>query len=158
VLHRIVVSEQVYRVCLSHAMMTEREEVMGLLLGNVVDNEVRIWTSMTLRRSDKRPDRVEIAPEQLVQAVEAAEQLSKQMGVTSRVVGWYHSHPHITCLPSHVDLRTQLQYQGMDKDFVGLIFGVFNDGPKLGTVRHELIAFRAHEDDQGGPLQQRNLE
>jgi hypothetical protein len=22
-------------------------------------------------------------------------------------VGWYHSHPHITCLPSHVDVRTQ---------------------------------------------------
>ena len=26
----------------------------------------------------------------------------------------YHSHPHITCFPSHVDLRTQLQYQSMD--------------------------------------------
>lgn len=23
-------------------------------------------------------------------------------GTTTRVIGWYHSHPHITVLPSHV--------------------------------------------------------
>lgn len=23
-------------------------------------------------------------------------------GRTTRVIGWYHSHPHITVLPSHV--------------------------------------------------------
>lgn len=110
---------------------------------------MRIWASLTLRRSDKRPDRVEIAPEQLVEAVERAEQLSE--AAQCRVVGWYHSHPHITCLPSHVDLRTQLRYQQMDQHFVGLIFGVFNYS--LSAVQPDLIAFRARE--VGEELQQR---
>jgi BRCA1/BRCA2-containing complex subunit 3 len=43
-----------------------------------------------------------------------------------RIVSWYHSHPRITVWPSVVDLRTQANYQVMDKDFVGLIFSVFD--------------------------------
>ncbi|VDM05900.1 unnamed protein product [Schistocephalus solidus] len=39
-------------------------------------------------------------------------------------VGWYHSHPHITPFPSHVDLRTQCNFQRMDRNFIGLIFSV----------------------------------
>ena len=39
------------------------------------------------RRSDKRPDRVEIAPEQLVEAVEYAEKLSQaKMGELGRTL------------------------------------------------------------------------
>ena len=37
-----------------------------------------------------------------------AERMSQATGVHSRVVGWYHSHPHITVLPSHVDVQTQV--------------------------------------------------
>ncbi|CAE7887213.1 BRCC3 [Symbiodinium microadriaticum] len=151
---RLLLSEQVYHACLAHALMSENEEIMGLLLGDAEGSEVRIWCSMTLRRSDKQPDRVEIAPEQLVQAVHVADELNKVLQCRTRVVGWYHSHPHITCFPSHVDLRTQLEYQIMDADFVGLIFGVFNYGDS-GGIHHELIAFRTHE--EGGQHQQRNL-
>ena len=43
-----------------------------------------------------------------------------------RVLGWYHSHPRITVQPSHVDLRTQSGWQGMDGDFVGIIVAAFN--------------------------------
>lgn len=62
----------------------------------------------------------------------------------------YHSHPHITVRPSHVgnesvrktliyklffknkiiiplDVRTQANYQGMDPEFIGLIFSVFQN-------------------------------
>ena len=31
-------------------------------------------------------------------------------------------------MPSHVDVRTQAQYQQMDSTFIGLIFSVFNSG------------------------------
>ena len=48
------------------------------------------------------------------------------------VFGWYHSHPHNTVHPSHVDLATQARYKKMDKNFVGLIFSVFNYDPKTG--------------------------
>lgn len=63
---------------------------------------VSIVSSIILRRSDKKPDRVEISEEQLVQAAEHAEKLKYQIGKPLRVVGWYHSHPHITVWPSHV--------------------------------------------------------
>ena len=52
--------------------------------------------------------------------------MSTATGRQTRVVGWYHSHPHITVLPSHVDINTQKDYQMMDGNFVGLIFSVFN--------------------------------
>ena len=54
----------------------------------------------------------------------------------ARVVGWYHSHPHITVHPSHVDVKTQGQYQALG-DWLGLIFSVFDKG------RLEICAFQS---------------
>lgn len=61
------------------------------------------------------------------------------------VIGWYHSHPHITVFPSHVgelleqmhikapsywhdslDLKTQLSQQLMDEKFFGIIVSCFD--------------------------------
>lgn len=137
------VSDVVYQACLCHALTTEREEVMGLLLGSTTDQDVDIVASLTLARNDKRPDRCEISPEQLVKASQTAEELTEQLQRNVRVVGWYHSHPHITSLPSHVDLRTQMNYQVLDSTFVGLIFAVFNADPQAGALSHDLLAFRA---------------
>ncbi len=47
--------------------------------------------------------------------------------------GRYHSHPHITVLPSHVDVRTQASYQMLDRNFVGLIISAFNEARPLPT-------------------------
>ena len=55
-----------------------------------------------VRRLDKRKDRVEIASASLTAAIEHAEVLSVRSGRPTRVLGWYHSHPHITVWPSHV--------------------------------------------------------
>ncbi|XP_073216676.1 lys-63-specific deubiquitinase BRCC36 isoform X3 [Lepidochelys kempii] len=131
-----------FLVCLNHALSTEKEEVMGLCIGEVpagpragglpepgrwVDTSriVHIHSVIILRRSDKRKDRVEISPEQLSAASTEAERLAEITGRSMRVVGWYHSHPHITVWPSHVDVRTQAMYQMMDQGFVGLIFSCF---------------------------------
>lgn len=65
---------------------------------------VSIVSSVILRRLDKKPDRVEISEEQLVQATLRAEELAAEVGRPLRVVGWYHSHPHITVWPSHVGM------------------------------------------------------
>jgi len=66
------------------------------------ENVVEISAIKMLERSDKRKDRVEISTEQLVEASEEADQLTAKLGRNMRVVGWYHSHPHITVLPSAV--------------------------------------------------------
>ncbi|CAK9176660.1 unnamed protein product [Ilex paraguariensis] len=68
-------------------------------------------------------------------------------GRTTRVIGWYHSHPHITVLPSHVDVRTQAMYQLLDPGFIGLIFSCFSeDAHKVGRV--QVIAFQSLDGKQ----------
>jgi len=145
----VFITKEVYTSCLHHAMSTEKEEVMGLLLGDIWDRAALIWAFIVQVRSDKRKDRVEVSPGQLVQAVSRAEELSKKMDKASRVIGWYHSHPHITCPPSHVDLRTQFGFQAMDQGFIGLIFSVY-DAPRDPADkgyhhRSELRGFQAKE-------------
>ncbi|XP_074064062.1 lys-63-specific deubiquitinase BRCC36 [Macrotis lagotis] len=115
-----------FLVALNHALSTEKEEVMGLCLGQVEPNKiVSIHSVMVLRRSDKRRDRVEISPEQLSAATVEAERLTVLTGRCMQIVGWYHSHPHVTVWPSHVDIRTQANYQMIDECFVGIIFSCF---------------------------------
>ncbi|CAM9274004.1 unnamed protein product, partial [Heterosigma akashiwo] len=103
--------------CTTHALSTEQEEIMGLLLGNWEEKEgkitLHIWGVQILTRETKQEDRVEVGPEQLSRVAQMAEKISDETGITTRVVGWYHSHPRITVLPSHVDVRTQGQYQAM---------------------------------------------
>ncbi|NWU08074.1 BRCC3 deubiquitinase, partial [Cephalopterus ornatus] len=153
-----------FLVCLNHALSTEKEEVMGLCIGEVpprgwseclplcqVDTSriVHIHSVIILRRSDKRKDRVEISPEQLSAASTEAEisfgacPLAEMTGRPMRVVGWYHSHPHITVWPSHVDVRTQAMYQMMDQGFVGLIFSCFIEDKNTKTGRILYTCFQS---------------
>lgn len=52
-------------------------------------------------------DRVECSSTQMAEVAQLAEQETRTSNRTTRVVGWYHSHPHITALPSHIDVQTQ---------------------------------------------------
>uniref|UniRef100_A0A8C9M3D4 Lys-63-specific deubiquitinase n=1 Tax=Panthera tigris altaica TaxID=74533 RepID=A0A8C9M3D4_PANTA len=162
-----------FLVCLNHALSTEKEEVMGLCIGEVssavslagtlsdskftytgtelrtvpekVDTVriVHIHSVIILRRSDKRKDRVEISPEQLSAASTETHRLAELTGRPMRVVGWYHSHPHITVWPSHVDVRTQAMYQMMDQGFVGLIFSCFIEDKNTKTGRVLYTCFQS---------------
>lgn len=122
-------SADAYLVCMTHALSTEKEEIMGLLFGETLPGGDAVWIYgvYMMRRSDKRADRVEISPEQLSAALTESQTLSQQLGKEVRVLGWYHSHPHITISPSHVDVRTQFQYQSLDPNFFGLIISAFHE-------------------------------
>ncbi|KAF3786269.1 Lys-63-specific deubiquitinase [Nymphaea thermarum] len=90
-------SEEVWLTCLTHALSTETEEFFlmqcaMLQYGRNGTATALIWGASPQPRSDRRKDRVETNPEQM----------SLATGKTTRVIGWYHSHPHITVLPSHV--------------------------------------------------------
>ena len=93
-----------------------------------MEADVRHVVVMT--RTDRRKDRVEVGYEQLAETSILASEITAETGIETRVIGWVHSHPHITVLPSHVDVRTQMQYQQMDQGFLGLIFAVFQDDAK----------------------------
>lgn len=57
---------------------------------------------MILQRLDKKKDRVEISDLQMLNAITTAEELQTELKKPMRVLGWYHSHPHITVFPSRV--------------------------------------------------------
>ncbi|XP_057379659.1 lys-63-specific deubiquitinase BRCC36-like [Daphnia carinata] len=163
----VFVKTDVYLTCLSHALSTEKEEVMGLLLGHVdqrFDLSLKVGVSygqsfienvIILQRSVRQADRVEISPLQLSAAAQEAEKLSIELGKPIRVLGWYHSHPHITVQPSHVDVSTQANYQAMDPDFIGLIFSVFQQEDNEKFANSSLVCFQAVNVD--GVLRSREI-
>ncbi|KAI5236175.1 Lys-63-Specific Deubiquitinase Brcc36 [Manis pentadactyla] len=62
-----------------------------------------------------------------------------------RVVGWYHSHPHITVWPSHVDVRTQAMYQMMDQGFTGrVLYTCFQSIQAQKSSEYERIEIPVH--------------
>ncbi|KAM9576814.1 lys-63-specific deubiquitinase BRCC36 isoform 3-T3 [Trichechus inunguis] len=136
VVQAVHLESDAFLVCLNHALSTEKEEVDTVKI-------IHIHSVIILRRSDKRKDRVEISPEQLSAASTEAERLAELTGRPMRVVGWYHSHPHITVWPSHVDVRTQAMYQMMDQGFVGLIFSCFIEDKNTKTGRVLYTCFQS---------------
>ncbi|KAK9804384.1 hypothetical protein WJX72_010443 [[Myrmecia] bisecta] len=147
-LTRVEITSEVFWTCATHALTTEREEVMGLLLGDVTygpgaEVVARIWLAMPQTRTDRRKDRVEASPEQLARCSAAAEKFSAHQGTRTRVIGWYHSHPHITVLPSHIDVRTQAMYQMLDEGFVGIIFSTFNEDSADLSQQVQVTAFQS---------------
>ena len=144
-LNAVLLSWEVCTACLGHALGNENEEVLGLLLGQV-DSESGIATikrSVVLQRKDKKSDRVEVGYENLAIVSTMAEKVSIADIETTgdlNVLGWYHSHPHITVVPSHVDVKTQGSYQMLDHGFVGLIFSCFDSG------KFEVCAFQSRRD------------
>lgn len=144
----VEITPEVFLTCTTHAYTTEAEEVMGLLLGDIQRTPSgqlvsKIWMALPQIRTDRRKDRVESSYEQMTQCSSHAERFSKETGVKTRVVGWYHSHPHITVLPSHVDTRTQALYQMLDEGFVGLIFSVFNHDSNAKAELMQVTAFQS---------------
>ncbi|RRT52758.1 hypothetical protein B296_00043360, partial [Ensete ventricosum] len=74
----VKMAEEVWLTCLTHALTTETEEIMGLLLGDIQYSNsgnatALIWGASPQMRSDRRKDRVETNPELLAAASAQAE-------------------------------------------------------------------------------------
>eukprot|EP00301_Raphidiophrys_heterophryoidea_P002462 c1114_g1_i1.p1 GENE.c1114_g1_i1~~c1114_g1_i1.p1 ORF type:complete len:224 (+),score=56.03 c1114_g1_i1:54-725(+) len=141
-------TKDAFLTCTAHALSNEEEEIMGLLIGAIQktpegEAHAQVFGVSMLMRSDKRADRVEVSPLQMLHGQRVAEDMSRSAGKDLRVIGWYHSHPHITIHPSHVDIATQASYQQLELGFVGLIVSVFDQDPvtKQGSIK--LIAFQS---------------
>jgi len=113
----VKLANDVYRCCFHHALSSQAEEVMGILIGEKISEKdgttvIEVSALRIVPRLDKRKDRVEISDDQIIKTTQVAEDLALKLKKPNlRVVGWYHSHPNITVWPSHVDLRTQFNYQ-----------------------------------------------
>jgi len=143
---QIHLSPTVFFSGLSHAYISSNEEIMGVLIGKIKENEqitiIEITSSHIIKRKYKSKDRVEFPIEEMSKVLELDE-LKKN---NTHVVGWYHSHPNITSLPSHIDLATQLSWQMMEPNFIGLIYSVYVIDKM--EVKSSLIAFRTPSDNK----------
>ena len=144
----INLTSDAYSSILNHALLTENEEIMGLLIGNEIKKKdsliINIFSTICLTRKCKEKNRVEFDEIQMAHAIEITNEIKKENKIDANVVGWYHSHPKITIPPSNVDLNTQKsqQYQGT---FVGLIVSCFStDSNKINKIN--LIAFQTKSD------------
>ncbi|KAJ3019186.1 BRCA1 BRCA2-containing complex, subunit 3 [Thoreauomyces humboldtii] len=88
VLSGVHVSAEVYLLCLSYSLCTEKEETLALLLGDYYEEDgrslARVVRCVICSRKDKRKDRVEISEEQLSAAMTEAE------ATGTSVIGWSH--------------------------------------------------------------------
>ena len=144
----INLTSDAYSSILNHALLTENEEIMGLLIGNEIKKKdsliINIFATICLTRKCKEKNRVEFDEIQMSHAIEITNEIKNENKIDANVVGWYHSHPKITIPPSNVDLNTQKsqQYQGT---FVGLIVSCFStDSNKINKIN--LIAFQTKSD------------
>jgi len=96
ILERCLISSDVYFACMNHALTTEVEEIMGLLIGWTDDDSMgalyfaqpvlsalplgvcHVTNSVLLKRVDKRKDRVEISPEILASSITICEGLNEE--------------------------------------------------------------------------------
>lgn len=113
-----------------------------LLVGSWEAGIAQIKTCVFTIRQDKKKDRVEISSEKLSEALDEAERLGL------RVIGWCHSHPRITVWPSHVDLKTQRNFQTLDSRFFGLIYSCFHENTSK-SQRLQTTSFQTSLNESG---------
>ncbi|TPX31499.1 hypothetical protein SmJEL517_g05190 [Synchytrium microbalum] len=144
----VKLSAEVYLLFTTFALCTEREECVALLLGTFEEDTPGTVANVKnllfpSERREKKRDRVEISDADMTRAMSEAD----RAGLS--VIGWCHSHPHITVLPSHVDLRTQLNHQAMDDRWFGIIVSCFSG--KTGDIeaaqRIQINCFQSRSTD-----------
>ena len=92
---RVEIGSDAYASCFCHALSTEHEEIMGLLIGTYLrpslDEVVcQVFMSMVLIRSDKRKDRVEIPVETMAGVTGKVEEVAKDVGIDHlQVTRWF---------------------------------------------------------------------
>lgn len=103
---------------LKHARQGIPLEVMGLLLGEFVDEfTIRIVDVFSMPQTGSSVT---------VEAVDYAFQskmieLLLQTGREELIVGWYHSHPGFGCWLSNIDLSTQNSFEMLNKRSVAVV-------------------------------------
>ncbi|URE32975.1 hypothetical protein MUK42_15650 [Musa troglodytarum] len=149
----VKMAEEVWLTCLTHALTTETEEIMGLLLGDIQYSNsgnatALIWGASPQMRSDRRKDRVETNPELLAAASAQAEISINDSDNRQNNKGYWvvsFTSSHYSSSISYV--RTQAMYQLLEHGFIGLIFSCFSeDAQKVGKI--QVIAFQSMDGKQ----------
>ncbi|CAK64986.1 unnamed protein product (macronuclear) [Paramecium tetraurelia] len=103
---------------LKHARAGIPFEVMGLLLGDIVDDyHIRVYDVFSMPQTASSVSVESVDPIFQQKMVE----LLNLTGRMENCIGWYHSHPSYGCWLSSVDINTQQSYEQLNKKSIAVV-------------------------------------
>ncbi|OXU30921.1 hypothetical protein TSAR_001888 [Trichomalopsis sarcophagae] len=115
---QVLISSLALMKMLKHGRAGVPMEVMGLMLGEFIDDyTVRVVDVFAIPQ---------IGTGVSVEAVDSVFQadmlqMLKQTGRPEMVVGWYHSHPGFGCWLSNIDINTQQSFEALSKRAIAVV-------------------------------------
>jgi proteasome lid subunit RPN8/RPN11 len=113
--HPVKLKKAVLDDIIKHAQ-SARNEIAGLLLGNMHGNTLIVSDSVTGEQSGTA---THVVLDDVFLARVASEY--GERGKKKSIVGWYHSHPALGCFVSGTDFETQKRFQALFPYAVGLV-------------------------------------
>jgi len=115
---RVVLSPLALLKMLKHGRGGVPMEVMGLMLGEIVDDyTVSVIDVFAMPQSGTGVSVEAVDPEFQTKMME----MLKQTGRPEMVVGWYHSHPGFGCWLSSTDCNTQQSFESLSDRAVAVV-------------------------------------
>jgi len=102
-----------------HAKSGGMLEVMGMLMGKIVDSTFHVLTVFPLpvEGTETRVNAQSQANEYIIKYLET----QRSNGVSDYCIGWYHSHPGYGCWLSGIDVGTQALNQQFQDPFLAVV-------------------------------------
>lgn len=115
---QIYISSLALLKMLKHGRAGVPMEVMGLMLGEFVDDyTVRVTDVFAMPQSGTGVSVEAVDPVFQTKMLD----MLKQTGRPEMVVGWYHSHPGFGCWLSGVDINTQQSFEALNQRAVAVV-------------------------------------
>lgn len=115
---QIYISSLALLKMLKHGRAGVPMEVMGLMLGEFVDDyTVRVVDVFAMPQSGTGVSVEAVDPVFQTKMLD----MLKQVGRPEMVVGWYHSHPGFGCWLSGVDINTQQSFEALNQRAVAVV-------------------------------------
>ncbi|GLC39492.1 multicatalytic endopeptidase [Pleodorina starrii] len=115
---QIYISSLALLKMLKHGRAGVPMEVMGLMLGEFVDDyTVRVVDVFAMPQSGTGVSVEAVDPVFQTKMLD----MLKQVGRPEMVVGWYHSHPGFGCWLSGVDINTQQSFEALNNRAVAVV-------------------------------------
>jgi len=115
---QVYVSSLALLKMLKHGRMGVPMEVMGLMLGEFIDDyTVRVVDVFSMPQSGNSVSVEAVDPVFQTKMLD----MLKQTGRPEMVVGWYHSHPGMGCWFSGTDMNTQQSFEQLNPRAVGVV-------------------------------------
>lgn len=126
-----------------HAISGGNLEIMGLMQGKVIGNEMIVLDAFGLP-VEGTETRVNVHAEAnmyMVQFVTSGELVNKKEGTC----GWYHSHPGYGCWLSGIDVSTQKIHQQAEDPYLAIVIDPIRT---LSSGKVEIGCFRTYPEDR----------